>query len=88
MTYEGYGAIFKKTDFLKKHPEAYNATRLALTQLEQKGAISIEDTGILDQNNETNDYRVINAEILRQITQRENIPPSVTSICTSLLDNS
>lgn|GEM_PF-4146805 len=75
LRYEGYTPIWSKpisegVDFQSKFPKEYAATRAALIKLCQEQALTRE-TGPIDENKESMQYRIANEELLRQIAARE-----------------
>lgn len=79
LTYEGYTVLSNNTDFFKKYPEAYQATRRALLKLSNQGALIMEAIEKPNSHNETLFYKVENEKVLRQISQRQNMSPQQAS---------
>lgn len=67
LKYLGYSAWLTGTDYLKKFPEAHQASRQALYVLVREEALKQIDQGKKDANQESIHYQVINEERLREI---------------------
>lgn len=70
ITNLGYIGTWASTDYLKKFPEVYSATRQALFSLEQAGALESRDANEPNHHGETKYYRVVDIELLKDIIEK------------------
>lgn len=66
----GYIGISHNTDYLKKFPEVYNATRQALFRLEQEGVLESHDFEEINSHGERKYYRVADENLLSETVKK------------------
>ncbi len=70
ITELGYVGVWSNTDYLRKFPQVYNATRQALFTLEQEGVLESRDFEEPNVHGETKYYKVTDAQILSNFVTR------------------
>jgi|SRR3990167_5654006 len=76
ITELGYVGILSSTDYLKKFPVVYSATKQALLGLEQQGVLESKDEDTTNSHGESKYYKVVNQDLLKQMASKEQEKPA------------